>query len=272
MKLPASISALIASIVLMVACGGGESGPTFTPVPFLARQLDVKIDPKEAATVLLNPSPLGKGGYSKGMVVTIDILLKEGWQVDEWFGPVFNIDGNTAQIQMDSSQSVAVRLKSTTPKPPAATPTTIPTSTPMPTYTPFPAATPRPTYASAPTPTPRPTPYELEVLYTTQHQNIGGVRADGVLLIVEWTLNNGNSVPIYVNEEDFKLVDRLGQETAISMAATIASLEGWSASLLNNHEVAAGVELRGYSVFDVPAEAIQLMFRYKDGPLVELAK
>jgi hypothetical protein len=76
----------------------------------LARQLDIKIDPKEAASVLLNPSPRGKGGYSKGMVVTIDILLKEGWQVDEWVGPVFNIDGNTAQIQMDSSQSVAVRL------------------------------------------------------------------------------------------------------------------------------------------------------------------
>ena len=49
-----------------------------TPVPFLARQLDVKIDPKEAATFLLNPSPLGKGGYSQGMVVTIDILPKQG--------------------------------------------------------------------------------------------------------------------------------------------------------------------------------------------------
>ena len=52
--------------------------PADTPEPFLARQLDVKIDPKEAATFLLNPSPLGKGGYSQGMVVTIDILPKQG--------------------------------------------------------------------------------------------------------------------------------------------------------------------------------------------------
>jgi tetratricopeptide (TPR) repeat protein len=89
--------------------------PAITPVPFLARQLDITIDPEEAATVLLNPSPLGKGGYPKGMVVTIDILPKEGWQVDGWAGPVLNIDGSTAQIQMDSSRSVAVRLKSTTP-------------------------------------------------------------------------------------------------------------------------------------------------------------
>ena len=88
--------------------------PAATPVPFLARQLDVKIDPKEAATFLLNPSPLGKGGYSQGMVVTIDILPKQGWQVEEWVGPVFNIDGKTSQIQMDSSQTVAVRLKLTT--------------------------------------------------------------------------------------------------------------------------------------------------------------
>jgi hypothetical protein len=31
--------------------------PAATPVPFLARQLNIKIDPKEAATYLLNPSP-----------------------------------------------------------------------------------------------------------------------------------------------------------------------------------------------------------------------
>jgi uncharacterized membrane protein (UPF0127 family) len=62
------------------------------------------------------------------MVVTIDILPKQGWQVDKWVGPVFNpskcpgcfIDGTTAKIQMDSSQMVAVRLKLTTP--PTATP------------------------------------------------------------------------------------------------------------------------------------------------------
>ena len=88
----------------------------------------------------MNPSPLGKGGYAKGMVVTIDILPKQGWQVDEWVGPVFNIYGTTAQIQMDSSQTGAVRLKSTTPiAAPAATP--VPTPTPEPTATPTPVST-----------------------------------------------------------------------------------------------------------------------------------
>jgi len=127
-----------------------------TPVPFVARQLDVKLYPQDAATYLLNPSPLGKGGYSKGMIVTIDILTKQGWQVDEWVGPVFNIDGKTAKIQMDSSQAVAVRLKlpthpTATPvvAPPTSTSTPTPTDTPMPTYTPFPTEPPTPAAPSS---------------------------------------------------------------------------------------------------------------------------
>jgi hypothetical protein len=68
---------VIAFLALALAMGCA------VPEPFVARQLDVKIDPKDAATYLLNPSPLGKGGYSKGMVVTIDILPKQGWKVQE---------------------------------------------------------------------------------------------------------------------------------------------------------------------------------------------
>jgi len=85
---------VIALLALVMGCVAPAPLPTATPVPadtpvpFVARQLDVKIDPKDAATYLLNPSPLGKGGYSKGMVVTIDILPKQGWQVEEWVGPV----------------------------------------------------------------------------------------------------------------------------------------------------------------------------------------
>jgi len=116
-------------LVLTLAMGHVDPArlPTATPVPFLTRQLDVKIDPKEAAAILLNPSPLGNGGYSQGIVVTIDILPKQGWQVDKWVGPVYKIDGTTAQIQMDS-RSLSVRLIPTTP--PTATPTTVPTATP----------------------------------------------------------------------------------------------------------------------------------------------
>ena len=122
-----SVIALVA-LALAMGCVAPAPLPTATPEPFLARQLDVKIDPKDAATFLLNPSPLGKGGYSQGMVVTIDILPKQGWQVEEWVGPVFNIDGKTAKIQMDSSQTVAVRLKLTTPPTATATDTPIPVS------------------------------------------------------------------------------------------------------------------------------------------------
>ena len=146
---------VLLTLALAMGCVSPAPLPTATPEPFLARQLDVKIDPKEAATFLLNPSPLGKGGYSQGMVVTIDILPKRGWQVDEWVGPVFNIDGKTAKIQMDSSQTVAVRLKSTTP-------TNTPTDTPIPptpippTDTPIPpTATPYPPVRPTPTPFPK---------------------------------------------------------------------------------------------------------------------
>jgi len=100
---------VLLTVVLALAMGCAA------PEPFIARQLDIKIDPKDAATYLLNPSPLGKGGYSKGMMVTIDILPQPGWQVEEWIGPVFKVEGTTAQIEMDSSQAVAVRLTSTSP-------------------------------------------------------------------------------------------------------------------------------------------------------------
>ena len=90
-------------MALAVGCASPVSSPTATPLPYLAFQLDVKIEPREAATFLLNPTPLGKGGYSQGMLVTIDILPKQGWHVDKWVGPVFNIDGTTAQIDMKFS-------------------------------------------------------------------------------------------------------------------------------------------------------------------------
>jgi len=155
-----SVIAFLA-LALAMGCVAPTPLPTAAPEPFITRQLDVKIDPKEAASYLLNPSPLGKSGYSKGMIVTIDILPQQGWQVDKWIGPVFNVDGTTAKIEMDSSQSIAVRLKPTTP--PTATPTDTPippTDTPVPTPTPTsePTATPRPTYAPFPTYTPFPTP------------------------------------------------------------------------------------------------------------------
>jgi len=137
-----------------MGCASPESQPTATSAPYIAFELDLKIEPREAATFLLNPTPIGKAGYPQGMTVTIDILPKQGWQLDKWVGPVINIDGTTAQIEMNSSQSVAVLLKSTTPL------TTMPTSN----YTPIP---PTKTLISkstkVPKPLVRPTPVPTSV-------------------------------------------------------------------------------------------------------------
>ena len=72
---------------LVMGCVPGDT-PTDAKAPFVPRELDVRISPNNAATFMLNPSPLGKGGYSQGMVVTIDILPNEGWDIEEWIGPV----------------------------------------------------------------------------------------------------------------------------------------------------------------------------------------
>jgi hypothetical protein len=138
------------------------------------------------------------------MIVTIDILPKQGCQVEEWVGPVFNIDGKTANIQMDSSQTVAVRLKSTTPA--TATPTPVPTATPRPTYTPRPTPTQTPTAApnrflfSATIP--------VEELIKEFEEDI--VRAnekyDGQMLTISGTLNGAGTIPM--DSKSYGYVDR----------------------------------------------------------------
>jgi type VI secretion system protein VasI len=60
-------------------------------------------------------------------------------------GPVFNIEGKRAKIQMDSSRTVAIRLKRAPP-----------TSSPRRTNTPFPTATPVPSATQSPTTTTTP--------------------------------------------------------------------------------------------------------------------
>ena len=130
--------------------------PTSTPTPTrtsITLELEVKSNPREAADIVLNPKPIPGGRYLLGRTVTINVLPKEGWQVDEWVGPVYGIAGKTAEINMTSNQTVIIRmvrfetaLQSPVPVPP--TPTLIPT---LPTSVP-------PTPTSEPAPAPRPTP------------------------------------------------------------------------------------------------------------------
>ena len=118
MRYLTSISlALIVLMALAMGCASPIPSPTDTPLANLAFKLDVKIDPKNAAEFILNPTPLGEDGYPQGMVVTIEVLPQEGWRVDDWAGPVFDVAGNVAKITMGSSHTVVASMKRTTPPP-----------------------------------------------------------------------------------------------------------------------------------------------------------
>ena len=97
---------------------------TPTPVPTATRQalmlhyLNVWIRPGddfEGGTYLLNPLGLGEheNEFIKDMTVTVIILPEAGWELDNWAGPVFNEEGNTAQVKMTSSHTVVATMKRT---------------------------------------------------------------------------------------------------------------------------------------------------------------
>ena len=100
--------------------------PTATPtlVPTATRQalvlsyLNVWIKPGddfEGGTYLLNSLGLGdhENKYIRDMTVTVIILPEAGWELDNWAGPVFNEEGNTAQVKMDSSLTVVATMRRT---------------------------------------------------------------------------------------------------------------------------------------------------------------
>ena len=149
-----------------------EAAAVSTPTAsILSHELEVKADPPETAEFLLNPKPLGDGGYVSGRTVTIDVLPKPGWKVEEWVGPVHGVSGKTAKIDMDASLTVIVRLvqeKAPTIAPPSLKPSAAltrslltpdaPIPSPTPTQMPVPTATPTPVPTATPTPVPTATP------------------------------------------------------------------------------------------------------------------
>ena len=60
----------LAGLVVLVACA--------TNSQVSLRHLEVISEPREAAEFLLNPKPVGPGGYTAGMVVTVG-RLQSGW-------------------------------------------------------------------------------------------------------------------------------------------------------------------------------------------------
>ena len=117
----------IIAILFAAGCEGGQAVPTPTPVPtatqqaLVLRYLNVWIKPGddfEGGTYLLNPLGLGEdeNAYIRDMTVSVIILPEAGWELDNWAGPVFNEEGNTAQVKMISSLTVVATMKRTDTK------------------------------------------------------------------------------------------------------------------------------------------------------------
>ena len=102
----------ILALILGLVCGFGcqpATAPTTpvstqipTNIPYLplTSKLQVRIDPENAGEFILNPTPLGESGYPMGMVVTVDVIPREGWKLDRWAG-LFDKAGNTAKNKDD---------------------------------------------------------------------------------------------------------------------------------------------------------------------------
>ena len=121
---------------------------TITPEPaVLTHELEVIVKPNETAVVLLNPKPIGDRTYVHGRTVTIDVLPQPGWEVADWLGPVFDVAGRTAKIDMTVSHSVIVSLVQSSASRPTQTPIFGRAGNPLPTI-----ARPLSSPTSAPTP------------------------------------------------------------------------------------------------------------------------
>ena len=127
MRLFSAFTAILAAAAFSMGCGSSsDSGatpvPTQTPLQaVITHELDVIVQPPESGIVLLNPKPIGEREYVAGRTVSIDVLPKPGWEVDEWVGPVWGVAGRSAKINMTLSRSVIVSLVRSSAKSPAET-------------------------------------------------------------------------------------------------------------------------------------------------------
>ena len=113
--------AIVLAFVFGLACVPSEPSPNADPALTSPRskaittypQLNVRVYPGGSADVLLNPVPLDGGLFPLGMIVTIDVLLGPGWEIDKngWKGPVFDIAGDRAKIKMISTQDIVIKMR-----------------------------------------------------------------------------------------------------------------------------------------------------------------
>ena len=89
---PLFVSTVIITSLAWAACTVAPTpipSPTDTPTPItITHELEIILDPVDAAIVLLNPKPIEGGLYVHSRTVTIDVVPKKGWEVEQWAGPV----------------------------------------------------------------------------------------------------------------------------------------------------------------------------------------
>ena len=81
-----------------LACTSDAPPATLAPTPPQATyELEIVVEPIEAAGYILNPRPDSQGAYTAGTTVTIDVLPKAGWQIDKWAGPAYDVGGGASR-------------------------------------------------------------------------------------------------------------------------------------------------------------------------------
>ena len=86
-----AVSLVCILALLITACFQVGDPPTPTPnptatpapVPPASYELELIADPREAADFLVNPRPDSEGGYLAGTSVTVDVLPKAGWRIEQ---------------------------------------------------------------------------------------------------------------------------------------------------------------------------------------------
>ena len=103
-------SLVLALTAAFVAACGGEVTDTSSPtnIPILTYELEVIVEPQASASYILNPIPDAEGNFKAGTTVTIDVIPKEGWRLERWVGPAYDVNGESAKVNMDSSHTIAV--------------------------------------------------------------------------------------------------------------------------------------------------------------------
>ena len=97
-----------------------------------AYQLELIAEPRQAADFVVNPKANARGAYLAGTAVTIDVLRRPGWAIEQWVGPVYAVSGDIAKVDMDQDQTVVVRMVQAGQIPvPPITPRPTPTNTPQ---------------------------------------------------------------------------------------------------------------------------------------------